>query len=80
MNKQRHNNSITSKDTVNDDQHHYHHPVRDALRVFLKDRLAYYKQPKEVIVVDQIPRNHLGKVNKLINQMICTFWLMKEIV
>lgn len=34
------------------------------MKLFLKDRLAYYKHPKEYIIVDQIPRNHIGKVNK----------------
>lgn len=31
---------------------------------FLKTRLAAYKIPRIVIVVGEIPRNHLGKVNK----------------
>mmetsp|Transcript_30928 Transcript_30928/g.44436 ORF Transcript_30928/g.44436 Transcript_30928/m.44436 type:complete len:194 (+) Transcript_30928:345-926(+) len=34
------------------------------LKSFLADRLSYYKNPKEVYVVDFIPRNHMGKVNK----------------
>ena len=33
-----------------------------AVRLFLEKRLAHYKQPKEVFVVDTMPRNHLGKV------------------
>lgn len=36
----------------------------DELRVHLGDRLAPYKHPRELHVVDHIPRNHLGKVNK----------------
>lgn len=35
-----------------------------SLREFLHDKLAKYKQPKEVLIVDSIPRNHMGKVNK----------------
>ncbi|KQZ14725.1 malonyl-CoA synthase [Mesorhizobium sp. Root554] len=30
----------------------------------LKDRLARYKQPKRVILVDELPRNTMGKVQK----------------
>lgn len=32
------------------------------LKPFLQDKLAHYKQPKEVMLVDSIPRNHMGKV------------------
>jgi acyl-coenzyme A synthetase/AMP-(fatty) acid ligase len=32
------------------------------LRDFLESRLAPYKQPREVFVVEHMPRNHLGKV------------------
>ena len=35
------------------------------LSAFLKTRLAAYKVPRIVIVVDEIPRNHLGKVRLL---------------
>jgi acyl-CoA synthetase (AMP-forming)/AMP-acid ligase II len=34
------------------------------VREFLSTRLAHYKQPQQVFVVDALPRNHLGKVNK----------------
>ena len=34
------------------------------LRDYLYDKLAKYKQPREVRIVDTIPRNHMGKVNK----------------
>ena len=34
------------------------------LKPFLQDKLAHYKQPREVVIVDSIPRNHMGKVNK----------------
>ena len=32
------------------------------VRSFLKDRIAQYKQPQELFIVENIPRNHLGKV------------------
>ena len=41
----------------------------EELKLFLKDKLAHYKIPKRVIVVDFLPRNHLGKVN-------CSFQLL----
>jgi malonyl-CoA/methylmalonyl-CoA synthetase len=34
------------------------------LRAFAKDRLAPYKVPKEVVFLDELPRNALGKVVK----------------
>jgi acyl-CoA synthetase (AMP-forming)/AMP-acid ligase II len=43
--------------------------VLKALRAFLHDKLAQYKQPREYVLVDAIPRNHLGKVRPLIS-----FW------
>jgi malonyl-CoA/methylmalonyl-CoA synthetase len=36
----------------------------EALRAFTKARLAPYKVPKEVLVVDDLPRNAMGKVTK----------------
>lgn len=34
------------------------------MRRALKDRLAAYKIPVEMRVVDEVPRNAMGKVNK----------------
>jgi malonyl-CoA/methylmalonyl-CoA synthetase len=39
-------------------------PTLDELRVFVKDRLAPYKAPREAMVVAALPRNTLGKVEK----------------
>jgi fatty-acyl-CoA synthase len=39
-------------------------PEPDALRTYVRDRLARYKVPREVIVVAEIPRNPTGKVLK----------------
>jgi malonyl-CoA/methylmalonyl-CoA synthetase len=36
----------------------------DSIRVFLTGKLAPYKHPRSVIIVESIPRNHMGKVNK----------------
>lgn len=36
--------------------------VRQALQTYLQDKLAPYKQPREYVFVDAIPRNHMGKV------------------
>ena len=38
--------------------------VDDELRGFAKDRLAPYKVPKEFLLVDDLPRNAMGKVTK----------------
>jgi len=35
-----------------------------ALRSFARDRLAPYKVPKEILLVDALPRNAMGKVTK----------------
>lgn len=45
------------------------HPDADAptvadLRAFLDTRLARYKHPADVLVVDALPRNPAGKVDK----------------
>ena len=34
------------------------------LKQFLNDKLAHYKHPRHTVVVFEIPRNHMGKVNK----------------
>ena len=36
----------------------------EEIRTFAKSRLAPYKVPKEVLVVDDLPRNAMGKVMK----------------
>ncbi|MGD8728883.1 MAG: acyl-CoA synthetase [Gemmatimonadota bacterium] len=38
--------------------------VEEELRGFAKDRLAPYKVPKEFLLVDDLPRNAMGKVTK----------------
>lgn len=39
-------------------------PTIEELRAWCVDRLARYKQPRELITVDQLPRTALGKVTK----------------
>jgi malonyl-CoA/methylmalonyl-CoA synthetase len=39
-------------------------PSAQELRGFVKERLAAYKAPREVLLVDALPRNVLGKVEK----------------
>jgi malonyl-CoA/methylmalonyl-CoA synthetase len=39
-------------------------PDEAAVRAALRDRLAAFKQPKRVFVVDALPRNAMGKVQK----------------
>ena len=36
----------------------------DTLKAWVKDNLARYKVPREIIVVDELPRNATGKVLK----------------
>ncbi len=38
--------------------------TEERVREFLQDRLARYKQPKQVINVEELPRNAMGKVQK----------------
>lgn len=39
-------------------------PSSDDLRDFAKKRLAPYKVPKEIMIIDELPRNAMGKVTK----------------
>ena len=39
-------------------------PSLESLDQFLADRLARYKRPKALYVVDELPRNPAGKVQK----------------
>jgi malonyl-CoA/methylmalonyl-CoA synthetase len=39
-------------------------PEPESLRAFAKARLAPYKVPKEVLFLDDLPRNAMGKVTK----------------
>lgn len=39
-------------------------PPVEALRAYMKERLAPYKVPKEVLYVPELPRNAMGKVTK----------------
>lgn len=38
--------------------------VVQRVMLFLNDRLASYKRPRKLVIVPEIPRNHMGKVNK----------------
>lgn len=38
--------------------------LADELRAFVRDRLAPYKHPREVVFLDALPRTHLGKVDR----------------
>lgn len=39
-------------------------PDREDIRKFVKEQLADYKAPDRVVVVDDLPRNQMGKVDK----------------
>lgn len=39
-------------------------PTAEALRAFLRERIAAYKVPKDFEVVDRIPRTDAGKINR----------------
>jgi benzoate-CoA ligase family protein len=41
-----------------------HAGLEDELRTFARERLEAYKHPREVIFVDELPRTHLGKVDR----------------
>jgi len=36
----------------------------DAIKAYVKDNLARYKVPREVIFLDELPRNPTGKILK----------------
>ena len=38
--------------------------LADELKAFVRERLDAYKHPREVILVDALPRTHLGKVDR----------------
>jgi benzoate-CoA ligase len=38
--------------------------LAEVLKAFVKERLAPYKYPREVVFVDDLPRTHLGKVDR----------------
>src|SRR5262245_14817578 len=38
--------------------------LADDLKAFARSRLDSYKSPREVVVVDAMPRTHLGKVDR----------------
>jgi len=39
-------------------------PDEEALREFVRDRLAHYKVPRRFIVKRELPQTHLGKVDR----------------
>ena len=39
-------------------------PLPDDLKTWVKERLEPYKYPREVHLVDDLPRTHLGKVDR----------------
>ena len=43
---------------------HSTQPSVEALREFLDERLARFKQPKQIVYMDELPRNTMGKVQK----------------
>eukprot|EP01034_Spumella_vulgaris_P036385 gene36385-44882_t len=55
---------VTVRDTADKSVDASSVDLPSSLRSFLGDKLAAYKQPRHVVVVKEIPRNHLGKVNK----------------
>ncbi|HEX7077391.1 MAG TPA: benzoate-CoA ligase family protein [Candidatus Eisenbacteria bacterium] len=38
--------------------------LEEELRAFVRERLEPYKHPREVVLVDSLPRTHLGKVDR----------------
>ena len=39
-------------------------PSQDEVKAYVKDNLARYKSPREVVFMDELPRNTTGKVLK----------------
>jgi acyl-CoA synthetase (AMP-forming)/AMP-acid ligase II len=47
-------------------------PDADEVRAFCRERLAGYKCPREVVVVDELPRNTVGKILKrVLRERVC---------
>ena len=38
--------------------------LAEELKTFVRERLEPYKHPREVVFVDELPRTHLGKVDR----------------
>jgi benzoate-CoA ligase len=38
--------------------------LAEELKTFVRERLAPYKHPREILFVDSLPRTHLGKVDR----------------
>jgi benzoate-CoA ligase len=38
--------------------------LAEELKLFVRERLAAYKHPREVVFLDTLPRTHLGKVDR----------------
>jgi benzoate-CoA ligase len=38
--------------------------LAEELKAFVRDKLDAYKAPREVFVVDSLPRTHLGKIDR----------------
>ena len=38
--------------------------LEEELKAYVRERLEAYKHPREVMLVDQLPRTHLGKVDR----------------
>lgn len=56
-----------------DDTNHPHHPLfppftLSELQEWLSPRLAKYKSPSLLLIIDSLPKNALGKVNKVNNE------------
>ena len=41
-----------------------HAALAEELKAFVRERLEPYKHPREVILLDALPRTHLGKVDR----------------